>query len=177
MKVNIKKFNKKGYRKTFIDIEKFDTWSMDHTLALIILPMLLQLKDTKNGVPNDLVQVGGEEYDQQYSFDFYTETHTEAFNLAVKRWDDILDKMIWSFEQIAFDTYSDDYHHGKANYSFQPTERKYPNPVTGKLEGLYQMVDDNPDKHWYDHIGHDLHEKRIQEGLELFGKYYRALWD
>jgi hypothetical protein len=39
------------------------------------------------------------------------------------------------------------------------------------------MVDKNPDEHWYDHIGHQLHEARIQEGLELFGKYYRNLWD
>jgi hypothetical protein len=39
------------------------------------------------------------------------------------------------------------------------------------------MVDKNPDAHWYDSEGHTLHEDRIQEGLDLFGKYFRALWD
>jgi hypothetical protein len=39
------------------------------------------------------------------------------------------------------------------------------------------MVDKNPGAHWYDAEGHLLHEERIQEGLELFGKYYRSLWD
>jgi hypothetical protein len=39
------------------------------------------------------------------------------------------------------------------------------------------MVDKDPDAHWYDAEGHKLHEDRIQEGLELFGKYYRSLWD
>jgi hypothetical protein len=45
------------------------------------------------------------------------------------------------------------------------------------VEKAYEMVDENPGEHWYDHIGHELHEERIQEGLELFGKYFRSLWD
>jgi hypothetical protein len=39
------------------------------------------------------------------------------------------------------------------------------------------MVDENPGEHWYDIVGHQLHEERIQEGLELFGKHLRDLWD
>ena len=35
-----------------IVIHPYDTWSMDHTLALIIVPMLKQLKETKHGAPN-----------------------------------------------------------------------------------------------------------------------------
>src|SRR6056300_1762589 len=34
-----------------IRIDPWDTWSMDHTLAPIILPMLKQLKETKHGAP------------------------------------------------------------------------------------------------------------------------------
>jgi hypothetical protein len=57
------------------------------------------------------------------------------------------------------------------------TDKKFSNPLTGKMEETYQMVDNNPDEHWYDHEGHQLHEERIQEGLTLFGKYFRNLWD
>jgi len=39
------------------------------------------------------------------------------------------------------------------------------------------MIDKNPTEHWTDYIGMRIHEERIQEGLELFGKYYRHLWD
>ena len=39
----------KQQRKIKIHIDDYDTWSMDHTLALIILPMLKQLKATKHG--------------------------------------------------------------------------------------------------------------------------------
>ena len=39
------------------------------------------------------------------------------------------------------------------------------------------MVDKNPTEHWYDIVGHQKHDERIQEVLELFGKFFRTLWD
>jgi hypothetical protein len=62
MKVNIGKFPKKstGKRKINIEIENQDTWNLDHTLALIIYPALLQLKATKQGVPSEFGDVGGD---------------------------------------------------------------------------------------------------------------------
>ena len=45
-------YNWLGYspkQKQKICIHKYDTWSMDHTLAHIVLPMLVQLKRTKHG--------------------------------------------------------------------------------------------------------------------------------
>jgi len=39
----------KKKRKVKIHIDKYDTWNMDSTLALIILPMLKQLRDQKHG--------------------------------------------------------------------------------------------------------------------------------
>ena len=179
MKVNIHKYPKgNAERKINVEIERFDTWSLDHTLAHIILPALLQLKEEKHGVPSELVNdVGGEDWDQQDSFDFYKETHNEAFEIACERWNVILDKMIWSFEQLVKDDYDSLYHHGDAKFDWVKTDKLYPNPVTGKMEATYQMVDKNPEEHWYDHVGHQLHEERMQEGFELFGKYYRSLWD
>ena len=41
----------KNERKVKVRIDEYDTWSMDHTLAYIILPMLKQLKETKHGSP------------------------------------------------------------------------------------------------------------------------------
>jgi hypothetical protein len=51
------------------------------------------------------------------------------------------------------------------------------NPSTGKMEIMHRMVDTNPDEHWYDFVGHRLHDDRIQEGQYKFGKYFRNLWD
>ena len=177
MKVNIGNYPKVGERKVFVDIQPSDTWNLDGTLAAIIYPALLQLKATKQGVPGNFTTVGGENYTEQDSFDFYKESCDEAFKKACEKWEEVLDKMIWSFEQLLKNDYDDLYHHGKINWNWVKTDKTYPNPVTGKMEPTYQMVDENPDEHWYDFEGHQLHDERIQEGLELFGKYYRALWD
>ena len=178
MKVNLGKFPKKANnRKVNVTIDGYDTWNLDHTLALIIYPALIQLKNTKHGIPHDFADVGGENHNSQQSFEFYEETVNECFELGVKRWEETLDKMIWSFEQLVKGDYDEKYHHGKAEFDWKKTDKTFPNPLTGKVEATYQMVDKNPEKHWYDAEGHQLHEERIQEGLELFAKYYRNLWD
>jgi len=177
MKVSISKFQKNDKRTIDVQIDKFDTWNLDGTLALIILPALIQLKATKMGVPAEFGDAGGADYDMQDSFDFYKDSHKESFDEKCKEWDTILDKMIWSFQQIALDDYETRYHHGKAEYDWVKNDEQYTNPLNGKTEDTFQMVDKNPEEHWYDSVGHMEHERRIQEGLELFGKYYRNLWD
>jgi len=178
MKVHLGKYRKNSdHRKIKVNIEDFDTWSLDHTLAFIILPALMQLKKEKMGVPAQFVSdVGGADYDSQDSFDFYKETHEESFNIACRHWEDALDKMIWSFQQLVFDNWEEQYQHGTPEYDWKPCE-DFVDPVTGKTEKTYRMVDKNPTEHWTDYEGMRLHEERIQEGLELFGKYYRHLWD
>lgn len=178
MKVNIGKFYKNGNRNINVKIDRFDTWNLDATLAYIILPALVQLRAEKHGVPSEFANIaGGGDHEMQLSFDFYRDTYDESFDIACKQWDETLDKMIWSFQQIAIEDYDNQYHHGEAKISWLETDQQYPNPTTGKMESTYQMVDENPDEHWYDHVGHLLHEERIQEGLDLFSKYYRNLWD
>ena len=177
MKAKIGPYTKVAPRRINIEIDKYDTWSMDHTLALIILPLLLQYKENHHGIPNDFADHSGDENCQnQYLFDFYKESHEWAFEQGVKRWEETLDKMIWSFYQIVVDDDSR-YHHGKSNFDWVKSDKQYPNPISGKMEDTFQMVDKNPEDHWYDVNGHLEHEKRVQEGLELFGKYFRNLWD
>lgn len=178
MKVSISKYLKgNGDRKISVEIDRYDTWSMDHTLAYIALPLLIQLKHTKHGIPHEFAEVGGEDYNAQDSFDFYKENHNDYFDEGVRRWEEVLDHMIWSFQQLVDDDYESKYHHGTPKYDWVKTDKKYPNPVTGKVEDTFQMVDKNPTEHWTDYEGMRKHEERIQEGLELFAKYYRNLWD
>ena len=178
MKVKLGKYPS-GHTKRVIDvhIDPYDTWGLDHTLATIILPALIQLKHHKHGVPGEFCGGVGTDMYRNYCFDFIKEDENTVFDAKCKNWDDILDKMIWSFQQIVCDDYDEKYHHGTPNYSFEKSEYTYTNPTTGKVENTYQLIDKNPDEHWYDMVGHMLHEERIQEGLELFGKHYRSLWD
>ena len=177
MKVNLGKFYDRAERRIDVQIDNYDTWSLDNSLALIILPALIQLKYTKHGLPSEFVNDSAEDYNTQQVFDFMKEDKDEVFEKGCAAWETVLDKMIWAFQQLVIGNYDSQYHHGKMDLGWEETDSQYLNPVTGKMEGTYKMIDKNPDEHWYDSVGHRLHEERIQEGLELFGKYFRSLWD
>ena len=99
MKVEIGNYPDAGEdQKIEVHIDKWDTWSMDHTLAHIVLPMLKQLKATKHGSPNvDAEDVPlnlrpTEEDSLQYAK--FGESDPKFF----KRWDWVLDEMIYAFD-------------------------------------------------------------------------------
>lgn len=177
MKVNLGKYNKDDSRHIDVQIEKFDTYSFDHTLAHIILPGLIQLKLHKMGVPTEFADVGGADYENQKSFDFYAETHDWAFEQSINKWEEILDKIIWSFQQILFDDWEKKYEYGIPEFDWVPSDQTYLNALTNKVEQTFTLLDKNKEDHWTDYNGIREHQRRIQEGLELFGKYYQHLWD
>ena len=96
MRVRIGPYRKN--RAFNIEIEPFDTWSMDHTLAHIILPMLKQLKETKHGAPNvDMTDVPQHlRVNDPESKAFWTTGETDE--KWFERWDWVLDEMIYAFD-------------------------------------------------------------------------------
>lgn len=97
-------------RKVKIQIDPWDTWSADHTLAMIILPMLKQLKETKHGGP----WVDAEDVPEELAIS-REEMSEHAWEDGVDphwfdRWDYVLDCMIWSFDQIAKDDWMEDFY-------------------------------------------------------------------
>jgi len=166
MKVYIGPFKKNtDQRKINVRIDKYDTWNMESTLAYIVLPMLKQLKETKHG------SAYVEEFDQtsnsaQYCFDFYEEGDSLAWEKGHERWNQILDKMIWSFEQINID-WEAQFHSGEHDFYFEKDE--------GTNLSIMKMGPN--DTHKFDVEGCLNFQNRMQEGFELFGKYYRDLWD
>jgi hypothetical protein len=87
----------KKKRKTKIRIDKYDTWNMDHTLALIVLPMLKQLRDTKHGSP----LVDDEDVPEHYRSTVAEpkENEWDSDSNFFKRWDWVLEEMIYAFEK------------------------------------------------------------------------------
>jgi hypothetical protein len=125
---------------------------MDHTLAPIILPMLIQLRATKHGSPRT------DDEDVPYYLRSTTppkENNHDVDKFHHARWDWILDEMIWAFEQKARDDWEDDYY----RYEEDPES----------MFGLKCV--------WSDPEGLKAHQTRMSNGFRLFGKYYEALWD
>lgn len=151
-------YNKKE-RNISVHIDSYDIWSMDHTLAHIIHPMLIKLKETKHGVPFvDNEDVPEELRIAEPTAETFSETMDKAFS---DKWDWVLNEMIYAFESLK------DNDVWEANfYSDFPTSRH-----NKKLQGF------SHEPFYYDAEGHDLAEKRVNNALKLFGKYFRSLWD
>lgn len=140
----------------YVKIDHWDTWSMDHTLAYMIVPMLKQLQATKHGapfvddedVPEELKSTSAPPKENEYDTD----------GNHFKRWDWVMDEMIWAFEQKLKD---DD------------TEKFYNWSEVDKSVGIMEQVS----KLKVDREGLEAHQNRMKNGFRLFGKYYEGLWD
>ena len=147
-------------RTEWVHIDYYDIWSMDYTLAIIILPMLQKLKVQKHGygwiddkdVPKELrsTQRGARKgLASPHDWDHYAEA----------RFSWMLDELIWTFEQLA------DEDDGESQF--------YDHTESSKEKDLNKSIQ----KLKVDRVGLEAHNKRIENGLRLFGKYFRTLWD
>ena len=150
-------FLDKRQQKVKVRIDPWDTWSMDHTLAPIILPMLKQLKETKHGAPYvESADVPKELRMNVHQKVGYKTDGTTDENFF-KRWDWVMDEMIWAFEQKNRDHWEEDY--------YGPYIK---GEGGGILGGRFEWTDDE---------GRKKHQERMSNGFRLFGKYYENLWD
>ena len=121
MRVRIGPYRKN--RAVKVEIEPHDTWNMDVTLAYIIHPMLVQLKETKHGAPmveNSDVPLGMEMSEEAMDKFRNGETDGKFFD----RWDWVLDEMIWAFEQVKLGQELDQPYIGKWGMGDKYDERK-----------------------------------------------------
>lgn len=132
--VTINKIYSLRKRKIKVRIDRYDTWSADSTLSLIILPLLKQLKERKQGSPC----VDSKDLPKHLR----TTKKQDTDELIHQRWDWIIDEMIWTFETL------------------NSEDQEYVFEEDGRLNG--EKTEEN--------------QKRIDNGLRLFGKYFRCLW-
>ena len=100
MKVNIGRPGRKN-KAHHVDIDDHDIWNLDYTLACIIHPALVRVKESQHGYP-ELWEDGmcyHEYYTRQLHFDFIDEDVESKY--LWQKWQDILDDMIYAMEIIA----------------------------------------------------------------------------
>ena len=167
-------------QKKSIRIDRQDTWNMAETLGEIILPMLKQLRASKHGSPGGMkgFQEDSNHHWPQMCFGFYKEDDKKANDLGHKQWEEIMDKMIWSFEQICMEDRDGQFHSGKHNIIWTKVD-VHGNEVDSTYTGeIYHRMDKGPfDTHAFDIAAYTKYYEKIQEGLDLFGKHYMGLWD
>jgi len=158
----------------YVRIDRWDTWSMDSTLADIVLPMLKQLQATKHGAPNVDDEDVPESLRSTAAPPRENEWDTDANHFL--RWDWVLDEMIFAFEMKAKDDWKDQFHSGEIDWLWVPVD-KDGNEVNKKDAKYHEMRHGPNHTHNIDMDGMKKVQDRISNGFRLFGKYYEALWD
>ena len=161
-------FEKLGWKseqKVSVRIDEFDTWSMDHTLAYIIVPMLKQLKEIKHGgpyvYPEDVPTELRPTKEELTAYSSKGETDIHFFD----RWDWVMDEMIFAFESK------------NKEWELQFYSGEHDVNYISREDGMTELVKGPNDTFKIDQEGRAAYQERISNGFRLFGKYYENLWD
>jgi len=161
--IKINKFLAKQERKVKIRVDHYDVWSADQTIAMLIVPILHELRHSKQGysyiddedVPENI---------RSYNAPALTQEEIcrgDYDEFAEKRWDWVLDEIIWTFEQHASDDWEEAYYSGEINL---------------QVDSLGYLVEGPNHTFKQDYEGIKAHRTRMENGRKLFAKYYVALW-
>ena len=82
-----------------------------------------------------------------------------------KRWDYVMEQMIWAFEQKNSD-WEEQFRSGEHDIVWEKDET-----------GMSVMKRGPKDTYECDYEGMKVHQAKITNGIRLFGKYYEGLWD
>jgi len=149
-------------KKNFVKIDKWDTWSMDTTLAHIVVPMLKQLKKDTHGAP---IVAFEDRPDELIGTIPSYEWEPDEFHFQA--WDWALEEMIFAFSSKLEDNdWQEQFFSGESDWLFEPGPGGGSYMVKGPNHTL-KMDEENMKACQY----------RISNGFRLFGKYYENLWD
>lgn len=166
-------------QRTYVKIDYWDVWSLDHTLAYVILPSLKMLREKKHGSPmvdeEDVpvhLQSAGFKKAKKRKPKNAGNPNIHAVDMddddtLHERWDWVLGEMIWAFEQKMDDDADDKFFdHSAYTDNDKPGTDEWLDDLT---KGVSKVK--------YDVDGHRAWQERKANGFRLFGKYYEALWD
>lgn len=156
MLVNISKIQEDGTQKVKVKVHGYDVWNADHTIALIVVPLLEKLKNDDHcsghvddaDVPENLRSTSAPQKENEYDVD-------ENWYL---RWEYALNEMLFAMREIATNRSTESlfYDHSEVD------EKTCFNTQIQAIK--------------CDTIGLGAYNQRVQKGCELFGKYFQSLW-
>ena len=156
---------KKQYQRVRYGFPLEESWDFKSHCAKWVLPRLKKLREDTMSYPSRLSNSDEIFSDQRY-FSFYKDVSkgdSKTQEYGAIKWDEILDKIIWSFEHMDDDIdpiYPENYDH-----------RQIVVDISEKGT-TFRPVDDRK----IDWSPIEAHQRRLQEGFDLFGKYYEDLW-
>ena len=159
---DIRSYIKATYQRLRYGVADRDCWSLPHTFSNYILRHLKYFKKMRrNGIPSrlcgDMVDIPGL-------------TCVDATEFGSKRWEQILDEIIWTFEYMC----------DEDKFNPIPDELTYSNrePSQDIVAWLGREKSEHEKMLWNNYyIKSEELNKRKQKGLLLFAEYYDDMWD
>jgi hypothetical protein len=157
----------KKKRLVYIKADNYDSWNADVTMAMLVLPIMKDLKKNKQGagfiddadVPEELRSTNAPPKENDWDTD----------DNWFKRYEWVMDEVIWALEQMQPDVEWDEQYwivHPEIDWTVYPEdEGKNAVPLRWQVEGKC------------DWDGRKAHSERIDNGLRLLGTYWRNFWD
>lgn len=134
---------------TYVKVDYWDIWNADHTMSLMILPVLKMLKEDKTGYASGINESDAPEHLKDDK----------------DRWDWIMDEMIFAFESKQFD-WEQQFRSGEIDLRYVD--------IDDETVEIKRGPNDTYEVDWE---GRSVYQARISNGFRLFGVYYEALWD
>lgn len=146
---DIEKLAKYRQQRVERGFDSTELWNLYHTFALFILPRLVEFRKVTNSYPHDFETLEG--------------------------WTKIIDKMIYAFDHIANEEKYQDEYEKEIGLTWDGAYelKKLPNTEYHEIVQGKKYDEEKVNKllEWQKAEG-----EKIDEGLALFGKYFRALW-
>lgn len=170
MKVEIKRYRSGkqngSIRKNVVEIDDYDVWSANWLLAEIAHPLLVKLKEKKQGAPFVEDEDVPEELRSTSCAPKENEWDTDDNHF--KRWDWALDEMIFAMQEIANDKENEPPYHTKTGtMEFGEIDKS-----TGVGPINFVGWESTPESVATNKAYHD----RVQNGCRLFGLHFQNLW-
>lgn len=144
---DIREYPRRFYERRTKGFDYRDMWSLDIPIAKFIAPRLREFRDHYGSAPMDF-------YEQDPNDPSGINTSDEAYERADRKWKEVLDKMLYSWEHLA----------------------KYEDWDLS-LEGVDNIVTGDPKYEEWKTANYDVHLKKMEEGFALFAKFLGALRD
>lgn len=160
----------KDNKVSYVKIEPHDLWNVDNTLNRIILPLIKAFRDMEGNSYGIIDIDDAPAYLHPNCFKPLTEgeircSYPEPGSHERYRW--FLDELVFTFEALNSDVHS---WFESADFEIRHIDTPV-DPVTKTRLWKSERIGT------FDEVGYRQTQARIQNGLRLFGKYYRTLWD
>ena len=140
-------FKQQRIERGFDDTE---CWNLESTIAGFVLPRLKHFKEHNNGYPGN---------DEIPTFE---------------KWNEVLDKMIYAFNHIVNEDKYDDEKQNRHGVDFLEMYTFEKQPDGSSIMAKTPKYNEQAMENYRNEQIEDM--KKVDEGLQLFGKYFRNLW-